>query len=587
MRRTVLQIALLSSIVFFTIYPLCAQGTIRFRDITDFAGVGDLGWGVGSALADFNNDGLVDIYLCNGDSPNRLYKNINGVQFQDIAASAGVADPNKSMDCAWGDINNDGYLDLFVASQYHPSRLFLNLGDETFQDITYSSGIVVNGAAQSPSFCDADGDGDLDLYLTNDQSWNYFFFNNGDNTFTDSTAWSCAPGRGASFSGFFSDINNDSIPDLYVTSRYMKNIMYLGIGNGQFWDATNWSNTLCSINGTSSILFDYDNDGDLDLYAVNSGNYECDSFYRNDGGGQFENITYQALISDNGYGRGVMCGDFNHDGFQDVIINMDTGNTKVYQNNGNGTFSDVTATSGIAYCEEPTSCSIADIDGDGDLDLYISDKCMKNKMLLNRCNDQNFLRIKLVGSISNRFGIGSKIYLYDQNDSLLQYRELCVGKARLAMCEPVAHFGTAYGPLYKVRVVFPSGIIVDSTNVAAAQTITIFEGPPGAEETEWNGTCRPPQLTCVGSNLVGPYHYELLCPQHTEIKSIAVYNILGRRTAVPRANISDRGRVQIVWNGLVDNTASAPRGMYVLRIEIISENGQSSTITAKILKLSD
>jgi hypothetical protein len=293
------------------------------------------------------------------------------------------------------------------------------------------------------------------------------------------------------------------------------------------------------------------------------------------------------MIYDDGYGRGAMFGDFNHDGFQDIIVNMDQGNTKVYMNNGNGTFSDATATSGITYCEEPTSCSIADIDGDGDLDLYISDKCMKNKMLLNRCNDSNFLRVKLVGSVSNRFGIGSKICLYNQNDSLLQYRELCVGKARLAMCEPVAHFGIEYGPLYRIRVIFPSGITVDSANVDAAQTITIYEIPTGKEEMQPRERASSVQLICKTSNLSAPYRFRLISPEHKTIVSALIFNILGRKVAEPHVILNSNHLADIVWNGQLDNGGSASKGVYVLRVELKSRNAARSSVSAKIIKLTE
>lgn len=564
---------------------LMANRDIHFVDITDSAGVGDVSLSPASAMADFDNNGRIDIYLCIKNFPNKLYWNIDGTHFQDVARRAHVDDSSTSMDCVFADINNDGWLDLFVSNEFDSSRVYLNTGNGTYDDITVSAGIYTQGYAHSPTFADIDRDGDLDLYLTNAYNYNWMFINNGNNTFTDSTFWCGTPGRGESFGCFFSDINNDSISDLYVVSRgSLPNVMYMGLGNGQFADTTFWSGTQCENSaGQSSLLFDYDNDGDLDLYVANGG-YDPDSLYNNNGNGQFVNVTEHANIYDYSYGRSATSSDFNNDGFQDIIVLNAEGEIAVYQNNGDGTFSNVAATSGLVYQEYPAGCSAGDIDNDGDLDLYITNIAGTNRLYRNLCNDINFLKIKLVGTVSNRFGIGSKIQLFNESDSLIGYREMAIGKARLSMNPPIAHFGVQYGSLYKLSVTFPSGIVVDSTNIEAGQTITIYEESSGIKTSDTKQK-QTPELYCMNTNLTPPYLFKLTLSEKEKIKSAVVYDARGRKIKDLSIKNSNSSEIILKWDGKYDNKEKVFCGIYFLKVQILGIKGISTSLSGKIIFL--
>jgi hypothetical protein len=570
-------------LLLFLFNYLQAQRDIYFTDITDTAGVGDETHSPSCAMADFNNDSLLDIYLCIKNIPNKLYENIDGTNFQNIAPSANVDDPSTSMDCSFADINNDGWIDLFVSNEFDSSRVYLNNGNGTYTDITASSGIYTYGLSHSPSFSDIDGDGDLDLYITNAEGYCWMFINNGDNSFTDSSYWCGTQGMGETFSCFFGDINNDLVDDLYIVSRgSLRNVMYMGMGNGQFIDTTSWSGTQCGNSaGQSSLLFDYDNDGDLDLYVVN-GTFDPDSLYENTGNGQFINITPHALISDSSYGRSASCGDFNNDGFQDIIVLNAWGKISVYQNNGNGTFTDVASTSGLVYQEDPAGGAVGDIDNDGDLDLYITNITGKNRLYRNMCDDQNYLKVKLVGTLSNRFGIGSKIEILNQNDSLISFREMHIGKSRLAMNPPVAHFGIPYGQIYSVRVTFPSGIIVDSSNITAEQTITIYETETAINESINNQQLRA-RLKCLNSNLKPPFAFTLFLPENQKIISTDIYNACGKLIKSLKFREKNKSKISIIWNGLLENSRIASNGIYFLKTTIVNPEGENYSLNRKLV----
>jgi len=571
----------LLSIPLFAPDSSMANRDISFVDITDIAGIGETSLSPSCAMADFDNNGLLDIYLCIKNRPNKLYWNNDGIHFLDVARRAHVDDSSTSMDCAFADINSDGWLDLFVSNEFDSSRLFLNTGNGTYLDITPSCGIYTQGYSHSPTFADIEKDGDLDLFLTNADDYNWMFINNGNNTFTDSTVWSGIQGLGKSFACFFGDVNNDIIPDLYIVSGgYLRNIMYMGLGNGQFVDTTLWSGTQCDNSaGQSSVLFDYDNDGDLDIYVANGG-LDSDSLFSNDGNGHFTNVSQYAQISDTAYGRSASCGDFNNDGFQDVIVLNSSGNITIYQNNGDGTFSDVTSTAGLTYQEDPAGCSVGDIDNDGDLDLYVTNITDKNILYQNQCNNQNYLKVKLVGSVSNRFGIGAKIMLANQNDSLLAYREMQVGKARLSMNPPIAHFGLQYGSLYKLSVLFPSGIQVDSTNIEAAQTITIYETPPGIATKQKEKT-KNTTLYCVHDNLTPPYVFRLCLKGGQQFNNASIYDLQGRQIKVLSVVNHNDSEITFSWNGKNNNGIRSHEGIYFLKVKCTDRLGES-VYTSKV-----
>jgi hypothetical protein len=460
----------------------------EFIDISQTAGVDDDGLGKGIAFADINNDGLVDFYVSNKGGANKLYLNQGNGQFADItaAAGAGLDHPGFTMGSVFGDYDNDGLIDLYLATggQYEieANRLFKNLGNGTFADVTEKAGIGLKSFTYSASFADYDNDGDLDLYCANYGvgAKNVLYRNNGDGTFSDVTEASGTGDPSWSWMGVWADVNNDRFPDLYVVNgRYPAgepNRLYLNNGNGTFSDVSLKAGVADPNWGLGAAFADIDNDGDLDLFVSNY--VGPNGFYLNDGNGLFSPAPEQIRNGHDGWGKGPTFGDIDHDGDLDLYEGDCKLANQLYINDGQGHFVDVADRQPQLQCEtvRTKGTAFADIDDDGDLDLYVVNWGAPNKLYENNQNDKNWLKIKLTGTISNRDAYGAKVRIYAPGTSrLLAMRELRSASGFCAQEPQVLHFGLKDGRPCDLTVEFPSGRMVKLADVKAGQTLDIVE----------------------------------------------------------------------------------------------------------------
>ena len=284
---------------------LAETGELRFVDVTEKAGVGHIGYGMGAAVGDYDNDGFLDLYVTNYGR-NVLYHNNGDGTFTDVTVEAGVGDPHWSTSAAWLDFDGDGFLDLFVCNyvdftvkgnrpcfsptgepdyctpkMYHavPSRLFRNLRNGKFQDVSESSGINgVYGPALGVVCADFNGDGRTDIYVANDTAANQLWLNRGDGTFRESAlesgvAFSLDGLAKAGMGVTLADVQNDGGDMLLVTNLTREGVTLFHRGpGGQFDDVTAEFGLLQSTFGKTGFgaqWFDYDNDGWLDLFIAN------------------------------------------------------------------------------------------------------------------------------------------------------------------------------------------------------------------------------------------------------------------------------------------------------------------------------
>ena len=371
------------------------QGDGTFTDVTTRAGIGDPGFGMGCVFGDYDGDGDLDLYVTNYGS-NALYRNNGDGTFSDVTRATGVDDTRWSTGAAWSDYDLDGDLDLYVTNyvrfsleelagdqesveQYGMSQiynlnpyvfdpqdnsLFRNNADGTFTDVTAEAGVAAHGGRSlGVLFADFDLDGDDDLYVADDLSDNFLFANNGDGTFTDvsRSAW-VADFRG-SMGVASADFDNDLDLDLLITHwTSQENALYrnmleryrereapptdllhfaddaylAGVGE-QTLDDVAW--------GTD--LFDYDNDGDLDLFVANGHTFQMldqptelipqpDRFWRNEGDGEFLEISDSVGLRTlpDRVGRGVVFGDYDNDGDIDLFVVNSYGPATLWQNDG-------------------------------------------------------------------------------------------------------------------------------------------------------------------------------------------------------------------------------------------------------------
>jgi hypothetical protein len=260
----------------------------RFHDQAAAAGLsGELG-GLNLVQADYDNDGCKDVLVLRGgwEQPQRkslLRNNCNGT-FTDVTVASGLASPATSTQTAvWADIDNDGFVDLFVGNENRPSQLFRNNGDGTFEDIGRAAGIARTAFTKAVAAADFDRDGDVDFYLTNLGGGNFLYRNNGNRTFTDISDQAGVPGPERGFPTWFFDYDNDGWDDLFVSSyflsvdetarRYLHRPanaatmkLYRNLGNGTFADVTAQVGLDRVYMPMGSNFGDLDNDGYLDFY---------------------------------------------------------------------------------------------------------------------------------------------------------------------------------------------------------------------------------------------------------------------------------------------------------------------------------
>jgi hypothetical protein len=350
------------------LYRSAGDGT--FRDVTGQAGVGDKGYGFGCSAGDFDRDGDLDLYVLNY-GPNVFYRNNGDGTFTDISAKSGLADGRWSLSAPWLDYDNDGDLDVYVANylaydagkfrSYYaaagypgplsysgqPDALYRNNGDGTFTDVTERSGVYnAGGRAMSAVAADINNDGYLDIFVANDAMENYYYQNNGKGGFKNKALLSGLAygeyGQGVSSMGpVLGDVDHDGRLDIFIPDMGYGSLLINR--DPLFVDQITTSKlaVICGqYTGWGGILFDYDNDRDLDLFVTNGNAHheytEEDVLAANDGKGVFVDVAAKSgkYFGEKFVGRGSTYGDYDNDGDLDILIVNLNDRAKLLRNDG-------------------------------------------------------------------------------------------------------------------------------------------------------------------------------------------------------------------------------------------------------------
>jgi len=476
------------------------RGNGTFADVTDRAGVGHPGWGMGAVAADFDNDGWEDLYVtCFG--PNRLYRNNRDGTFADVTDRAGVGDARWSTGAAVADYDGDGWLDLFVANyvdvrldslpafgkgkfcEFHGipvqcgprglrgsgDSLYRNKRDGTFEDVSAKAGVTdpAGRFGMGAAWSDFDGDGRPDLFVANDAGPNFLYKNNGDGTFVDvafaaATALDENGKEQGSMGVAIGDYNHSGRWSIFITNFADEyNAFYRHDQAFQFTDVSFSSQTAkASIPfvGWGTHFLDYDNDGWLDLMVVN--------------GHVYPQVERAGLAIQ--YRQRKL----------------------LYHNNRIGTFTEVATVSGSALAE-PTvgrGSAAGDLDNDGDLDVVVNNLDGAPTVLRNDGgNRQNYLIVELEGRKTNRDAVGAVVTV--RAGDLVQRAERRSGDSYLSRSDPRLHFGLAKRTkVDSLEVRWPNGAVQRFDGIAANEFIKIVEGSSAPTQRVGESEGRSPSV---------------------------------------------------------------------------------------------
>jgi len=372
--------------ILLIIFVICISSTNVWSQPFTKIVVGDIvSDGKGSRSAnwvDVNNDGFLDMFVSNGKNGgenNMLYLNNNDGTFTQIFSDPLVSDGRSSDGASLADYNNDGLIDAFVANWYNQSNLlYKNLGDTSWLHVTTESPSTNSGYSEASSWADYDLDGDLDLFVANSGGnyKNFLYQNNGEESFTKITTGVVVTDAAISRCGVWGDYDNDGDPDLFVANEGgSKNQLYENLGGGNFAAVTTGEIVNDFENSWSGSWGDYDNDGDLDLFVANNG-FQYNSLYQNNGDATFTKVTGTPEVLDKTYSTSSGWVDYDNDGDLDLFVANGFGGGKkanlFYVNDGSGGFTKRTDIEFVTDSGWAYGCAWGDYDRDGDQDLFVS-----------------------------------------------------------------------------------------------------------------------------------------------------------------------------------------------------------------------
>ncbi|MDA9628137.1 FG-GAP-like repeat-containing protein [Flavobacteriaceae bacterium] len=482
--------------IFFLVFLFffsTVNAQISFEDVANEIGTsysyGTSTWGGGVSFADFDNDGWDDLTFASEEGTEIYFlKNNDGI-FNSISLN-GISNTFKTKQVIWVDYDNDGDQDFFVTGFEGVNKFYKNDGDMNFTDISSTIGFFQTDLfTYGVSFADMDNDGDLDAFISNrdgvaDDQRNYLYRND-EGTYIDITASAgLSMSSHLSFCSIIFDYNNDGFQDIYISNDKPDNlnILYKNNGDGTFDDVSEYSGAGIGINAMTTTIGDYNNDGWFDIYITNTP--EGNELLRNNGDGTFTNVAEATATTFNSVGWGAVFLDADSDGLLDLYVSSDFDGSvgsflsaAFYHQQNNETF---IIPENIGFQDDTRKSytnAIGDIDNDGKPDIVVGNDIEPNFLWANTTvNENNWLKVKLEGVISNRDGIGNTIEINIDGQS--QYRYTLAGEGYLSQNSFYEFFGM--GNATEVDYVKVTWTATGETeiinNIAANQAIIIKEG---------------------------------------------------------------------------------------------------------------
>lgn len=492
--------------------------------------------GSGIAFIDYDNDGLLDIFVLSGQGgTNRMYHNQGNGTFREVTDALGLRSSGWAQGVCAGDYDNDGFTDMFV-TYWGQNHLYRNIDGKHFEDVTAAAHLTQDRIRYNTgcAFSDIDGDGHLDLFVANYVGFdpgitpkpganpycfyrgvpvncgprglpfdrNILYRNNGNGSFSDISSASgiAAPVGHYSLSVLTADFNEDGLPDFYVACDQTPSLLYINKGKGKFEEegvlrGVAFDQNGKAMSGMGVDAADYSGDGHPSIFRTNFSD-EFETLYRNRGGGIFDDVTLDAGLGRNtryvGWGTGFF--DFNNDGWKDLFLvnghvfpEVDALHIDIhykdrailYQNLVNGKFQDVSEHAGPALLEKHSSrgAAFGDFDNDGAVEIAVNNQNEPPSLLKQSVNPPGHWTIlKLIGTRSNRSGIGARVKVIANGRA--QFGEVRSGGSYLSQNDFRLHFGLASAPqIDRIEIWWPSGVRQVLKNQQRNRVLTVREEP--------------------------------------------------------------------------------------------------------------
>lgn len=589
--------------------PAAAGGTraaILFDDVAadlDVAVESNVYWGAGIAFFDMDGDGDDDLYVVDGEGdPNLLFRNEGNRAFTEVGGPVGVDVASFGKAVVPADIDNDGDADLLLTTygSGNTNVLFRNDGG-TFVDITVGSGFDFTALCTGAAWADYDGDGLLDCYVgVYGGGRNRLLRNLGGGDFVDVAQSLGVDDQGGwCYQPAWFDYDLDGDQDLYIGNDDFfggtANRLFANDGDGTFTEVSAASGADISIATMGLAIADYDNDVDFDIYI--SGLASGNALLRNDGG-VFTNVTLANGVAVNQVCWGVDFFDADNDGWLDLYVNssQENGNprpadggpivqrgdlgaeNRLFENQEGQGFVDVSVSSGTNNPGASFCSAIADYDEDGDLDLYVTNfwefpgdppsAFYENQHHPRPTTGDDFLRVDLIGTVSNRDAVGAKVWILTSGG--WQLRERRAGTGFLCSSEPTLHFGLGGASVVeRLFVQWPSGLAEEYTSIPAGTTLLLVEGDGVPTSVEAPPTSRAGWgfLSAGPNPVAGPAR--ISCQRGPSPASLEVRDVHGRLVRafdLPGGVGADGGEVAVTWDRTDQAGRPVPAGAYFLRL---------------------
>ena len=524
-----------------------SSGNPDFRNIAAQAGVTDIfpnggltskqsileTTGSGIAFLDYDNDGLIDLFVLSGEGgTNRMYHNEGRDRFREVTSALGLTSTGWAQGVCTGDYDNDGFIDLFV-TYWGANHLYRNIGGKRFEDVTTAAHLTQDRTRYNTgcAFTDIDNDGRLDLFVANYLRFdpattpkpggnpycfyrgipvacgprglpfdrNILYRGNRDGTFTDISDSSGIAGPFGHYglSVLTGDFTEDGLTDIYVACDQTPSLLYVNQGGGKFEEegvlrGVAFDQNGKEMSGMGVAAADYAGDGHPSIFRTNFSD-EFETLYRNRGKGIFDDVTLDSGLGQNtryvGWGSGFP--DFNNDGWKDLFLvnghafpEVDTLGIDIhykdrailYRNEQNGKFHDISLTAGAAILQKHSSrgAALADVDNDGRIEIAVNNQNESPSLLKDiSANSNHWVLLKLVGTRSNRSAIGARVQLTAGHH--IQYGEIRSGGSYLSQDDLRLHFGLGSAQVFDIEIHWPGGATQRLVSQPSDRVLTIRE----------------------------------------------------------------------------------------------------------------